>query len=257
MGPHMARAADADRRERCRLWVGLQRRDQLLEVGRRQVGASDHHERRRRDQRDRLEIGQDVVGHVVDRDAEHVRRRLGDAERVAVGWRARDLGDAQGAARTRHIVDDDRLAERPAHALGEDAAQRVGRPAGGEGNDHGDGTVRPGLRRRRAWHRGDQRRGQPKKNEASCDHWHPNTFRGTHAYSGYKIADAALPATSVGTKKRNGSVTFAPAFRRKFGRPVRLPVVVPGRRSLGRRRLPVSRAKLPSAGLLGWSPFDP
>src|ERR1700704_3904379 len=34
---------------------------------------------------------------------------------------------------------------------------------------------------------------------------HPNTFRGTHAYSGYKIADAALPATSVRTKKMNGA----------------------------------------------------
>jgi hypothetical protein len=40
---------------------------------------------------------------------------------------------------------------------------------------------------------------------------HPNSSHGTHAYSGDKIADAALPATSVGTKKKNGSVTIAPA----------------------------------------------
>ena len=60
----------------------------------------------------------------------------------------------------------------------------------------------------------------PRKTRHRAIIGHPNTFRGTHAYSGDKIADAALPATSVGTKKRNGSVTFAPAFRRKFDRPV-------------------------------------
>src|SRR6202042_3683263 len=55
---------------------------------------------------------------------------------------------------------------------------------------------------------------------------HPNLARGTHAYSAGKIADAALPATPVGTKKKNGSVTFAPAFHWQFDRPVWLPVVM-------------------------------
>src|SRR6202035_4750281 len=54
----------------------------------------------------------------------------------------------------------------------------------------------------------------PRKTRHRAIIGHPNTFRGTHAYSGYKIADAALPATSVGTKKSNGMTLFGPCRSR-------------------------------------------
>jgi hypothetical protein len=39
---------------------------------------------------------------------------------------------------------------------------------------------------------------------------HPNSFQGTHAYAGDKIADAALPATSAGTKNTGRAIEMLP-----------------------------------------------
>src|SRR5712671_3865130 len=54
----------------------------------------------------------------------------------------------------------------------------------------------------------------PRKMKLRAIIGHPNSSRGTHAYSGDKIADAALPATSVGTKKKERPVWL----RRRDGR---------------------------------------
>src|SRR5712664_466973 len=63
----------------------------------------------------------------------------------------RGLGDARGAdvaARTRHVLDQHRLAERLARALGDHARDHVGRTAGPEGDDQFERLARKRLRLR-------------------------------------------------------------------------------------------------------------
>src|SRR5262249_4635174 len=73
---------------------------------------------------------------------------LADAERVAVGRGAGETSDTDGAARAGDVLDDDGLAERGAHRLGHDPSDHVGRAAGRERYDHGEGARGMGLRRR-------------------------------------------------------------------------------------------------------------
>jgi hypothetical protein len=79
-----------------------------------------------------------------------MRAPLADADGVAVGRGAREAADADIAAGAGDILDHQRLTERGAHRLGEDARQRVGRAAGGKRRDHGDGPRRIALRLRTA-----------------------------------------------------------------------------------------------------------
>jgi len=65
---------------------------------------------------------------------------------VAVGRRGQSAGDARGAAGAGDVLDDDLLAQRLGHVIADDAGDDVGRSAGGEGHDHGDGPSRIGLR---------------------------------------------------------------------------------------------------------------
>jgi hypothetical protein len=67
---------------------------------------------------------------------------VADAQRVAVGRRLDRAADADAGAGAGDVLDHDGLAERDAHALAEDARQRVGRPAGRERHHHGDGARR-------------------------------------------------------------------------------------------------------------------
>jgi hypothetical protein len=57
---------------------------------------------------------------------------MAEAERVAVRRGAHRAADADRAAGTGDVLDDDRLPERNAHALADGARDRVGRPAGRE-----------------------------------------------------------------------------------------------------------------------------
>ena len=117
------------------------------EIVRRHRFLGDDQERLGRDQRNGLEILQQVELERIDRAARDVGPPLADADRVAVGRRARDTADTDGAARTGDVLDDDGLAEGGAHALGHDARDHVRRAAAGERHDHGDGPRRIGLRR--------------------------------------------------------------------------------------------------------------
>ena len=57
--------------------------------------------------------------------------QLPEDERMAVGRRAGDPADADIAGGAAHVLDDDGLAERRAHSLGQDAPDgSVGPPAG-------------------------------------------------------------------------------------------------------------------------------
>ena len=117
----------------------------LLEVARRHRFPGDDQKRLRRNEPDRLEILQQIVLQRIDRAGRDIGAPLPDAERVAVRRRARDAADADCAAGAGHVLYDDRLTERCAHALGHQPCDHVGRAARGERHDHGDRPRRIGL----------------------------------------------------------------------------------------------------------------
>ncbi len=73
------------------------------------------------------------------RQPEHRQRDLDDG--VAVGLGRRHNGRSDSAARTRLVVDDDRLAELLRRDLGETAKQEVGGNAGGKGHHQRDRPI--------------------------------------------------------------------------------------------------------------------
>ena len=143
------RGADAAGAGRRLVGVGLQPGDQALHVVGRQVLAAHDQHRASDDQGDRREVGEQVVLQGVGGAVQHVVAPLADAQRVAVGRRARDLADADRAAGARHVVDQHGAAEIGGHALGHHAGDRIGRSAGRGRDDHGDGTRRVRLGRGR------------------------------------------------------------------------------------------------------------
>ena len=143
--------------------VGLDPRDQLVQVLRGDRGIADDQLRIGSDQRHRLEVLEEIVRERIGRAVEHMGAPLADAQRIAVGRRAGDPADADAAVRPGDVLDDDGLPERHPHALGDDARDGIGRAAGGERDHQGDGTGRIGLR---ACARGDRvDRGQNQSGE--------------------------------------------------------------------------------------------
>jgi hypothetical protein len=92
-----------------------------MQVFRGHFVAGDKPKRRNREQCDRLQIPQHVVLQLVGDAAEHMRPHIAQVDGVAVGRRPHDPRDADGAVSAAHILDDHRLAERHAHALGKDS----------------------------------------------------------------------------------------------------------------------------------------
>ena len=116
-----------------------------------QLGRYDDHLRNGADQRGRCEILHRVV---VQRLVEHAVvaewSGRGEQQRVAVGLRLRDGGGADGAAGAAAVLDHDPLLEPLAELVRQHAGDAVGRAAGRERRDHGDGAVWPALRRGRS-----------------------------------------------------------------------------------------------------------
>ena len=69
-------------------------------------------------------------------------------DRVTVGGGLRHALGAHHAARARHVFNHGRVAERPAHAFGDDACGKIGRTARREGHDDPHGLRRVALRMR-------------------------------------------------------------------------------------------------------------
>src|SRR5262249_46367344 len=81
---------------------------------------------------------------------------------VAVGCGARGPRRGGGAAGPDHVLDDDRLPERAAHVVADDAGNDVRRPAGGKRHDQRDRALRiVGLRHRRARGQAERGGGEP------------------------------------------------------------------------------------------------
>ncbi len=143
----MARRADAGIALRDLALIGLEVGDELLQIVRRRRLLADDEKRLRRDQADRLEVVEQVVLERIDGAGRDVGAPLADADRVAVGRRASDAADADGAAGAGRVLHDDRNAEHLAHAFGDEAADHVGRAADTERNHKRDRTRRIALRR--------------------------------------------------------------------------------------------------------------
>ena len=129
--------------------IGLQPGDQRLEVVRRQRLLADQELRIDGNQADRLEVLLQVIGEGIDHAA-NMGVPLADVDGVAIGRGARDAADGDATAGAADVLDDDRLAERRPHALGQYPRRHVGRAAGGERHYQRNGTRRIGLRPRDA-----------------------------------------------------------------------------------------------------------
>jgi len=116
------------------------------------------------------EVGVRVARHLVQ-DVAHG----GDQQRVAVGSRLRDKIGRDVACGAGAIVDDDALAQRAHHVLGELAGDDVVGRAGTERNDDGDRLVREILRSHRSRHRPGC-----KARQRGCDGRTPGPFRRLH-----------------------------------------------------------------------------
>ena len=93
-----------------------------------------------RQQRHRLEVGDEVVAELVDRAVGDMGAEMPERDGVTVGGRFCRAADADRTARPRHVLDQHGLVERDLRPLGEDPRHGVGGPAGGERHDDGDGT---------------------------------------------------------------------------------------------------------------------
>src|SRR5262249_42986515 len=68
-----------------------------------------------------------------------MRTPVADAERVAISCRTGDTTDSDAPVRTSHVLNDNRLTERRAHMLCDDASDNIRRTARGVGHNHCDG----------------------------------------------------------------------------------------------------------------------
>ena len=133
---------------------GLGLRDQLLDRRDAELGIDDQHVGRAADDGDRLELGRVVVELLVERLVDGERGRRRGQQRVAVGVRAREGFRADVAGRAGAVLDHHRLLPDLAQRIADEARQRIGRSAGGIGDDDLDGLGGEALRRRRpAGHR--------------------------------------------------------------------------------------------------------
>jgi hypothetical protein len=113
------------------------------EVGQRAERAVGEDEERARvvdDVGDEREVLEAVAHAALDRDGDHVGR-VDEADRVAVGPRPGELGEAELAARARAVVHHDGLPQRRRHEPRQRARGGVGAAARREGDDHGDGPL--------------------------------------------------------------------------------------------------------------------
>jgi hypothetical protein len=142
----MGRGSCARRSRRDLAVVGLDPANEFLEVVRRDGALADHDHRIAGQERDRIEIAQQIVLQRIDCAVDDMGTPVPDAERIAVGRSARDAADADRARRPGRVLHVDGLGEGVEPPFGQVARHRVDRAAGGERHDHGNGTRRIGLR---------------------------------------------------------------------------------------------------------------
>jgi hypothetical protein len=141
--PRRTRASPEGQLARIGLGIGHQFRHRLGRNGR----VRGQRQGDRTDFPDRLETADGIVGHRFQQALVGAMGGVGgDQDRVPVRLGAGDVLRRDHAAGPAEILDHDRLSERFAHMLAEDAGDRVGRAAGGERHDEFDVAAREILR---------------------------------------------------------------------------------------------------------------
>src|SRR5262249_27607633 len=79
-----------------------------------------------------------------------MRAQEADAKSITIGYRTRDPAHADGPSGASYGFNDDGLAYRDPHALGQNAPDRIRRPASRKRHNHRDRARRVGLRLLRA-----------------------------------------------------------------------------------------------------------
>ena len=142
----MTRRSDAGMSHQGLVRVCRQPGDQFLQRFSRQSFLADDQHRLGRDQADRLEICPHVELERKDSAVQDMRDPSADVERVSIGCRAGEPGDADIASTATHVFNDDGLTERCPHTFGQDPRDRIQCAAGRERHDHCNGSRRIGLR---------------------------------------------------------------------------------------------------------------
>ena len=145
---HVRRGADARRAVGELAGLLLRERDELGERLRRHRRIDDQDVGRGRGERDRREILDRVVGHLLVEHGIERQRARRHQEGVAVGRGARDALDADHVAGAGAVLDEELLLERLGEMLGHDARDDVGAAGGRGGHDDAHGAGGPGLRLR-------------------------------------------------------------------------------------------------------------
>jgi hypothetical protein len=162
--------------------IGLQPFDQSGKVVRGQIPPGHDQRRIADDLRNRIHGRVDVVRQRQHSAVQHVRRPGAETDRVTVGRGADGPADSDRTRCARDIFDDDRLTQRIAHPLRENAGDRIGGAAGAVGNDDCDRADRKGLRMRNV-SRGvarDGPGGKTQKQAAPCETLFPLSHHGRH-----------------------------------------------------------------------------
>ncbi|MNT28488.1 hypothetical protein D3C72_1641790 [compost metagenome] len=148
----------------------LQQRDEFLQVVGRHVLVDDDGVGVERGLRDRLEILDRVVAHVlVERGVDAVRTRDAQHQGVAIGRGARHVFRADVTARARLVFDDDGLAPLLGQAFGHQARGDVGGTAGREGHHDSDRARGKVVRALCKGRRGGQSGGADKDSQRAKD----------------------------------------------------------------------------------------
>ena len=137
--------------------IGLEQRDQFLDVLHRHGRVNDDHFRRGDDERDRREALERIVRHLGLDDRLHDEILVGHQQRVAVARRVGRSAHADGAAGAGRVLDIELSAERLGELLRQDPRDDVVRTARRVGHHE---LHRPGrivLRLRRTVHRAGKR----------------------------------------------------------------------------------------------------
>ena len=174
---------------------------------------ADQRGRHERDQRDRHEILERIVGELAVEERIHHQRAVDrHQQRVAVGRRLRHRLGADDGVRSRPVVDDDLLAQILAHLLADEPAEEIGGPAGRERDHQRDLPRRIGLRRRRAKQKQQsKRRRQPRSSESN---FHVSRSRcRPHYASRWRMSRPSSGIGGSGAKRRLEPLDAAPQHR--------------------------------------------
>src|SRR5262249_16695070 len=125
--------------------VGFQPSDQFIKVVYRHRFPCKHDQRISDEWRDRLEIIQHVVWKRTENAVQNMPAQGAEADRIAIGPRARDAIDTDAPVSPADVFHDDGLSKRVSHPLGEHSSDYIRRAAWCKRNNHRDGPRRVGL----------------------------------------------------------------------------------------------------------------